>query len=117
MTDGAAEARRTALDERVRLALQRAQRLLEQPAPFDDARKIFVGTGLAFDASPREHLDILRQRAHLFAADLPSVAFHRVRGHYEADRIAGAHRLFDSGDLRGSRLPHNRDHPTSNHTP
>src|SRR3546814_2231274 len=93
MTDGAAEARRTALDERVRLALQRAQRLLEQPAQFDDARKIFVGTGLAFDASPREHLDILGQRAQLFAAELARFAFQRVRGHDEAARIAGAHRL------------------------
>src|SRR3546814_14792956 len=100
MTDGAAEARRTALDERVRLALQRAQRLLEQPAQFDDARKIFVGTGLAFDASPREHLDILGQRAQLFAAELARFAFQRVRGHDAAARIAGAHRLFD----RGARL-------------
>src|SRR3546814_3070303 len=116
MTDGAAEARRTALDERVRLALQRAQRLLEQPAQFDDARKIFVGTGLAFDASPREHLDILGQRAQLFAAELARFAFQRVRGHDEAARIAGAHRLFDRGDRLGAVLAKIAENPHESRT-
>src|SRR3546814_9670170 len=70
IADGAAEARRTALDERIGFALQRAQRLFEQSAQFDDARQIFVGAGLAFDASAREHLDILGQRAQFLAAEL-----------------------------------------------
>src|SRR3546814_5897921 len=87
MTDGAAEARRTALDERVRLALQRAQRLLEQPAQFDDARKIFVGTGRAFDASPREHLAILGQRAQLRSEEHTSELQSLMRSSYADFRL------------------------------
>jgi hypothetical protein len=70
VTDGAVETAGAALDERVGFAFQRGQRLFEQRAQRDDARQIFFGTDLAFDAMAREHLDIFGQRTQFFAADL-----------------------------------------------
>src|SRR3546814_11762691 len=66
MTDAAAEARPTALDERVRLALQRPQRLLEQPPPFHHPTPLFVGAGLAFHPTPPEHPPTLGQPPYPF---------------------------------------------------
>src|SRR3546814_11320139 len=76
LADGAAEAG-AAADQRVCLALQCRQRRFEQRTQLDDARQIFLGADLAFDAAAREHLDILCQRAQLFGAELARLALQR----------------------------------------
>src|SRR3546814_17025106 len=71
---------------------------------------------MACSANAPDSSDTPGYRSQLCTAGLARFAFQRVRGHDEAARIAGAHRLFDRGDRLGAVLAKIAENPHESRT-